>query len=281
MKQTQIGVCPVCGAAVQENARFCLHCMTSFDEKTEIPVARAKKRTAAWAIPLVCVFLLLLGTGVVLLLKNGATSDPAQTQGENEAALNDFDTFRPAVILTSERMGCDAFWDVDGFSDVEYDKETDTGRYTTALDLSGARLDLFFRGDGKVVTLILSDVPGERLDDAKLLCDAVHAAVSNRYSDFLEIISDDGTYHRTDAGTPYVEFFADMTGRADAYAAALAAGETFSTRYTLIDNEDKTDDDFTVFFETERETADGTLYDLILRFDQYSNDEVHVGGAGE
>ncbi len=268
MNQTQNGVCPVCGAAVQENARFCLHCMTSFDRKTEIPVPRAKKRTALWAIPLACVLLLLLGAGVVLLLKNGATSGPA---------LNDFDTFRPAVILTSERLGCDAFWDVDGFSDVEYDKKTDTERYTADLYLDGARLDLFFRDDGKVVTLILSDVPWERLDDAKQLCAAVHAAVSNHYSDFLKIITDDGTYHRTDAGTPYVEYFTDMTGRTDAYAAALAEGTAFSTRYTLLDDENKTDDDFTIFFETERVAAETKLYDLILRFDYYSNDEVNVG----
>lgn len=280
MKQPQNGVCPVCGAAVQENAGFCLHCMTSFDQKTEMPAMRAKKR-AARIVPLDCVLLALLIAGVVFAIKYIKTGVPAAPTAEPKAALADFETFRAAVVLTSERLGCDAFWDVDGFLDVEYNKKTNTDRCTTELFLSGARLDLFFREGGDVVTVILSDVPQARLEDAKLLCAAVHAAVTNHYSDFIKIVSDDETYRRFDAGTPYVEFFADMVGRAQAYADALAAGDSFATRYTLIDDENKTDDDFTVFFETRRNTAAGVLFDLILRFDHYSNEEVQVGRPGE
>lgn len=285
MKQPINGVCPVCGAAVQENARFCLHCMTSFDEKTKIPPPAQKKRGGVRLVALLSV-LVLLGAGILFVLVRTSSVDPspkADTEQEKDAArapLTDFSTFRTAVILTSERLDCDAFWDADGFFDVEYNKETNTERCTTDLFLDGARLDLFFRNGGDVITLILSDVPAERLDDAKLLCSAAHAAVTNHYSDIQRILTDDGTYHRFDAGEPYVAFFTDMTGRTERYAGDLAAGTRFSTRYTLIDNEDKADDDFTVFFETERESAEATLYDLILRFDYYSNEEV-VFGAPE
>ena len=269
MRQEQRRVCPACGAALQENARFCLHCMTQLDEKEKISLPRRSRRTVLrLAVPALC---LLLAAGAVLLL----FSKTAGKRG-GRTPLSDFSTFRTAVILTSERLGCDAFWDVDGFLDVEYDKSSDTQRYTTGLFLSGARLDLFFRGGGDVVTLILSDVPADRLDDAKRLCAAVHAAVTNHYSDILTILTDDGTYHRFDAGTPYVAFFAEMTGRTARYAADLAAGMRFHTCYTLIDDENKTDDDFTVFFETERVSADASLYDLILRFDYYGDDEVVV-----
>ena len=290
MKQAKDGVCPVCGAAVQENARFCLHCMTSFDEKNEIPAAGRKKQSALLWVVLAVGVLFLLAALFLILLRNREAPVPqdgaAQTQatgetqasGSERAPLIEFETFRPAVIVTSEQLGCDDFWDVDGFLDVEYNKETHTQRYTTPLNLSGARLDLFFRNGGDVITLILSDVPEDRLDDGKQLCAAVHAAVTNHYSDILNILTDDGTYHRFDAGTPYEEFFTDMTGRTAAYAKALADGTEISTRYTLIDDENKTDDDFTVFFETKRETGDADLYDLILRFDYYSNEEVRLGG---
>ena len=292
MKQPQNGVCPVCGAAVQENALFCLHCMTSFDEKTKIPPPAQKKRGGVWAAVLGCV-LVLLGVVIFFVLRNNPPADPAHEAGTEQkqeqeqeqeqkqdgarVSLIDFDTFRTAVILTSERLDCDDFWDADGFLDVEYYKETNTERCTTDIFLSGARLDLFFRNGGDVITLILSDVPTDRLNEAKLLCSAVHAAVTNHYSDIHKILTDDGTYHRFDAKDPYVDFFTDMTGRTERYAADLAAGTRFSTRYTLIDDENKTDDDFTVFFETERESAGTKLYDLILRFDYYSNEEVNVG----
>lgn len=229
--------------------------------------------------------LALLGAGGFFVLRNAPTTDPTsnaeqeQTQNETREPLIDFDTFRMAVILTSERLNCDALWDVDGFVDVEYNNKTKTERCTTDIFLSGARLDLFFRNGGDVVTLILSDVPEERLDDAKLLCAAVHAAVTNYYSDILKILADDGTYHRIDTGEPYIDFFTDMTGRTEDYAAALATGTRFVTHYTLIEDENKTGDDFTVFFETEREAAGTKLYDLILRFDYYSNKEVTIGSS--
>ena len=287
MKQPQNGVCPVCGAALQENACFCLHCMTSFDEKTRIPPPAKQKRRGMWAVVLSSV-LVLLGVGIFLVFRNALSAGPEQnagteqTQDETREPLNDFDMFRMAVILASERLECDAFWDVDGFVDVEYNNKTKTERCTTDIFLSGARLDLFFRNDGNVITMILSDVPEERLDDAKQLCAAVHAAVTNYYSDIYKILTDDRTYHRIDTGEPYIKFFTDMIGKTEEYAAALEAGTQFATHYTLIDDEDKTeDDDFTVFFITERATEKTKLYDLILRFDYYSNEEVDIGTSDD
>ena len=80
MKQPRNGVCPVCGAAVQENARFCLHCMTSFDEKTKITPPARKKRGGVLAAVLGCA-LLLLGAGIFFVLKNASPAEPTREAG--------------------------------------------------------------------------------------------------------------------------------------------------------------------------------------------------------
>ena len=52
--------CPVCGAPLQENARFCTHCMTSLDTKQPVfplPRRRSFARTAAIMLSLLCVSL--------------------------------------------------------------------------------------------------------------------------------------------------------------------------------------------------------------------------------
>ena len=49
-------ICPKCKASLDDNARFCLHCMTSLEEKELIPTTKAKARR--WPLVLLC-FLLL------------------------------------------------------------------------------------------------------------------------------------------------------------------------------------------------------------------------------
>ncbi len=53
--------CPHCHANIQENAVFCLYCMTSLEKKVSLPQRkkRCKPALEAWALALVCVFVLL------------------------------------------------------------------------------------------------------------------------------------------------------------------------------------------------------------------------------
>ena len=55
-------LCPKCKAELDDNARFCLHCMTSLEEKEEIqpPMNRVRR----WPLVLACVLLL----GVIVFL---------------------------------------------------------------------------------------------------------------------------------------------------------------------------------------------------------------------
>ena len=262
--QTAPRACPVCGSPLQENARFCLHCMTSLEKKEPAPAAPVKRKKRWLVIGASAV--LAVAAAVALLLFFRSPSPVTYT---------DYDTFYEAVQAASEKLELDALWSPEAFLDVQYDARTHTQKYTAPLELDGARLDFFMRDDGCVVTLILSDVPAARLDDAKKICAAVHGAVTNYFSDILNVLTDDETYLRKTYGEPFVPFFADMTGRTERYEKALAEGAAISTRYIEIEGLGRTSkDSFTVYFETGRDGPEGTLYDLILRFDYKGNEEV-------
>ena len=290
------GICPVCGAALQTNARFCLHCMTSFDNKRAAPSAKprgGKKRrslliaAAAVTVAAVAVILFLALRDRKPAAEDAASEQPSvsqektsvpqkepsvpQTEPSPAEPLTDYDTFLQAVVRTAERYGCASYWDASAFLDVGYNNSTGVAKYTCPLDLQGARLSLFYRNGTEVITLILTDVPENRLYDAKRVCAAVHDAVTNRYSDVLTIITDDETYTFRTYDEPFVPFFAEMVGRADRYEAAVQAGQKMTTRMVLIN--DGTAERFSAYIETRRE-SERTLYDLVLRFDYYGDEEV-------
>ena len=76
----EIKKCPHCGAEIEEQARFCLYCMTSLDEKEAIAPRTFQKR---WWIIASAAFLtlLLLAGGLWLALRPGP--EPAPEKGED------------------------------------------------------------------------------------------------------------------------------------------------------------------------------------------------------
>ncbi|MBQ6420361.1 MAG: zinc ribbon domain-containing protein [Clostridia bacterium] len=262
MREKPDGLCPVCGARLQDNARFCLHCMTSFEQKAPVQAAAPKKRGKLLAAAGIAAAAALLTVLLVLLHSGGP--EP----------FTDYETFYAAVLRASETLALSDLWSPEDFLDVQYDTKTKTQKYTAPVRLDGARLDFFLRDDGCVATLILTDVPENRLADAKKICAAVHGAVTNRYSDIYEILTDTKTYRTNAYAEPYVAFFCEMTGRAEQYAKAVAGGAQYSTRFIRFAPKDE--ERLMIFFETERKETSGTLYDLVLRFDYPENKEVSV-----
>ena len=66
--------CPKCKAEIQENARFCLYCMTSFDEKQAVDADRnTDKRWLIIAAALLA--LLLIGAVIAFSLNCGGPSE--------------------------------------------------------------------------------------------------------------------------------------------------------------------------------------------------------------
>lgn len=88
--------CPHCGATIEENARFCLYCMTALDAKESVAAAFGKRRRWLWVLP---AGVLLLGAlflpgwlagGDKPLPTGGAVSDalsaPAAVPPQGEAS---------------------------------------------------------------------------------------------------------------------------------------------------------------------------------------------------
>ncbi|MBQ5884869.1 MAG: leucine-rich repeat protein [Clostridia bacterium] len=78
--------CPKCHAEIQENARFCLYCMTSFEEKT--PIEAEKENTKRWLyiIDAVLVFVLVGLSIFALTRKDNPSYTPSDTYTETETA---------------------------------------------------------------------------------------------------------------------------------------------------------------------------------------------------
>ncbi len=79
--------CPKCGASIQENARFCLYCMTSFEEKT--PIKTEKETKKRWPIIIAAVLVLALILSVFMLIpkkpsNTGNSSDSNNTAVEEQ-----------------------------------------------------------------------------------------------------------------------------------------------------------------------------------------------------
>lgn len=71
--------CPNCNAQIEENARFCLYCMTTFEKKSTIITSRCKHRS--WQLySLACISVIaLMIFGVLLIFKGGTDSQNPTT----------------------------------------------------------------------------------------------------------------------------------------------------------------------------------------------------------
>ncbi len=67
--------CPKCHAEIEDNARFCLYCMTSFEEKEAVEFPAEKRKWPVTLIAGILAVLLLCGGLVYLLIGGDATSD--------------------------------------------------------------------------------------------------------------------------------------------------------------------------------------------------------------
>ncbi len=83
--------CPFCGAEIEENARFCLYCMTSLEEKQVIQSPQPKNRRWLYIIAAVLLLLLLIGGVLWKTVGQANTDRPADPESENEVQ-NDPDT---------------------------------------------------------------------------------------------------------------------------------------------------------------------------------------------
>ena len=72
--------CPKCNADIQENARFCLYCMTSFEDKEKVSTLPNKKRR--YIVLIIAVIFAIVLSGVVLAFIFQGESDENSSSGE-------------------------------------------------------------------------------------------------------------------------------------------------------------------------------------------------------
>lgn len=87
--------CPKCGAEIQEEARFCLYCMTSFEDKQ--PVDAPKERNKRWLILPAAAFVLALIAGCIFSFM---PSD-SPTAGQNRSSSTSFVGSKPTAFIDS------------------------------------------------------------------------------------------------------------------------------------------------------------------------------------
>ena len=90
-------ICPNCKAELDENARFCLRCMTSLDEKEQIPPPVLRVRR--WPLVLLCLLgVVTLVITIVILNMDPSTKPPKETNAattENSPLINPTESQKP------------------------------------------------------------------------------------------------------------------------------------------------------------------------------------------
>ena len=130
--------CPFCGADIEENARFCLYCMTSLTEKTVIHTdIKNKKR---WLFLSVALLLFLLVFIIVLLFGKALQKRGDKTSGSEYMATVSDDysagTSQEAPVNSDEES--DAY-SSGGTSDTEVSEESSSASVIT--DSSSSKIE--------------------------------------------------------------------------------------------------------------------------------------------
>jgi len=95
-------ICPICKANIQEEARFCLYCMTSFEEKQPIDDEKAPRRRRRPVLWLLVAAVLVTAVGAVFLAANGWAKDPTGPSLPSHGTSSPADT-NPASAVPSSK----------------------------------------------------------------------------------------------------------------------------------------------------------------------------------
>ena len=295
--------CPKCGAEVYDGARFCLHCMTRFDEKTEIGKKKPSGRRKVIVIAAVVCAAILAITASILIAGAGEESedpagDPAEKsteRAETDPVTDDSskDTEKPSdteaegglyrdgsieydpicryedflvrVAAASGKLGLDDMWDPSTFRAVATLEDGALVRYSADAALPDALVSASFYEDGKYIILTVADVAPEIEADAAALLACMANAVYNNYTDVYQILTDRKQFPLVTIGEPFFEYFTDILRRTEAYKKDIENGAEISTGYITFGTGN--DDLLSQFYRTERRTDGATMYDLTVLID--------------
>ncbi len=252
-------ICPRCGAQLQEGARFCPHCMTSFEEKQHIskPKAPISKRKNVMKALICCV----LAVAVIIGGSIGIF------QYKKHSPICTFSTFTQAILLTSERMGIDDLWDTDGFKNLMLYENDNTVRYGTKTHINGINLSLFFYNKGERISAYITDVKSDDIDNCKKMLMCIVQAVCNDYfSDLQDIFNDRTVYPFIESNSKFDTDFTDFLQLTDKYNEDISNGAKFKSEY--IDAYYKAKKIYIQYAQTARQYSNEILYDLSVTIEK-------------
>lgn len=95
-------ICPKCKAEIQEEARFCLYCMTSFEEKQTIETP--KETNKWWLYIIAAVFAILLGCLIVFFFAQKNSHNVTDGTFDNSSFSSDLDIIISNGSILSEQQ---------------------------------------------------------------------------------------------------------------------------------------------------------------------------------
>ena len=97
--------CPKCKAEIQEEARFCLYCMTSFEGKQTIETPKENNKRWLYIIAAVLVLILII-VGILLFAQKDTPNNEGNDTSTNSSISSDLDT--PDSTTSSEQQNSDS-----------------------------------------------------------------------------------------------------------------------------------------------------------------------------
>ncbi len=80
--------CPKCKAEIQDEARFCLYCMTSFEEKQPIEIKKEKNKRWLYIIAAVLVFAIIISSIIIFAPKDSDSKEKNNTANNTFISSN-------------------------------------------------------------------------------------------------------------------------------------------------------------------------------------------------
>lgn len=277
--------CPYCGAELQENARFCLYCMKSLQEKTPITAPQARRwRGKRLLVPLAALLAVLAIAALVIGLRHGSAQEeiadlptdstaeaaqPTATPTESTAEqhfvpINSYNDFYFDAISETERLAAQDLWEP--VSLYLLDRTETMEIYSAPLFLQDAAFHIYYMDGGVEILAAVTNLTEEQLPDGLRLADCISAATYYAVSDNVPSLASAAPSEPVEAGDSYAERL-----RIDDPAAQQSDGEgAISVKRCRLEPQPEGDAPKQyLIYELRTRRFDGTTYyDIFLYYGQ-------------
>lgn len=270
--------CPYCGAELQENARFCLYCMESLQEKTQIPSLPARKRIRkTWLAILLAVVLTAAVIGVLVVgLQHDNTQDEdaasimessaVPTEKKDFFPINNCNDFYFDAISETERLAGQDLWKPSGLYLLNRTEQMEV--YSAPVYVPDAAFNIYFFDEGVEIFAAVTNLTEDALADGLRLSDCITAAtyygMGAKVPSFEDIVLSDSVA----AGDCYVE----QLKIDDPAAQWMDEGTAASVKRTRLEPEVSTwlniPQQYLVYELRTRTYKGSTYYDIFLFYGQ-------------